>query len=167
EANRDDGAPFALNGADQLVDLLAVQQQLPVTARLVIEAVRHLIGRDVRVDQHHLAPLGRDIALGDIGPAVAQSLDLSAAQLEPGLDMIFEEVVEARASVLGDGLLFGRVGGHQATPAAASALSMAGLTPSAVCDSGRRTSCVHRPILARAYLVGDGELSRNSALCRP
>ena len=50
---------------------------------------------------------------------------------------------------------------------AAMARSMAGFTASAVGASGRRTSSVHRPRRDRAYLAGDGELSRNSPLCRP
>src|SRR5690606_31120677 len=167
QAHRNDGAAVPLDGADQLVDLLAVQQQLPVAARLMVEAVRHLVGRDVSVDQHHLAPLRRDIAFGDVRPPVAQGLDFGAQQLDSGLDVVLEEVVEACAPIFGDRLLLGRVSGHQATPASVSALSMAGFTASAVRDSGNRTPSSHSPSLARAYLAGDGELSRNSALCRP
>jgi hypothetical protein len=56
ELERNQGAAVALNGADQLVDLLAMQQQLPVPARLVVEAVGVAVGRDVGVDQLDLRP---------------------------------------------------------------------------------------------------------------
>ncbi|MNV88429.1 hypothetical protein D3C71_1826360 [compost metagenome] len=97
-----------------------MQQQLPVTARFVVEAVGLFVGWDVRVDQDDFPPFHRRIAFGDIGPTVAQGLDLGAKQLDPGLDIVLEEIVEARAPILGDHLL-GRVGGHQTTPASAMA----------------------------------------------
>ena len=45
QLQRDDRATVALDGADQLVDLLALQEQLPVTARLVVETVGRAVSK--------------------------------------------------------------------------------------------------------------------------
>ena len=117
------------------------------------------IGRDVGVDQHDLAPLHRRIALGDIGAADTQRLDLGAGEHQPGLDVVFQEIVEPRPPVLGDRLC------HQITPASRMASSISGRTVSEQRTIGRRVSSVHSPSMARAAFVGEGEASKNSARC--
>src|SRR5262245_49391244 len=55
---RDQRHALAIDGADQLVDLPAVQQQFSRTLRLVVEAITLEIFRDIGVDQPDLAVLG-------------------------------------------------------------------------------------------------------------
>ena len=66
DLQRHDGAALALDGADQLADLLAMQQQLARPARLVIEAVARGVFRDMGVDQPGLAACLGDVGLGDV-----------------------------------------------------------------------------------------------------
>ncbi len=76
-----------------------------VPARLVVEAVGLAVGRDVGVDQHDLAALHRRVALGDVGPAVAQATSPRCRSARcPASKRLLEEVVEPRAAVLGDQL---------------------------------------------------------------
>src|SRR5258708_7045956 len=53
ELGGDQRAALSLHRADQPVDLLALQQQLPVAARLMVEVRPGLgVGRDIGVDEH-------------------------------------------------------------------------------------------------------------------
>src|SRR5712671_6864242 len=61
-----DGTALALDGADQLADLLAMQQQLARPPRLMIEAVARGVFRDVGIDQPGLAAFLFDIGLRDV-----------------------------------------------------------------------------------------------------
>src|SRR6185503_5311637 len=75
EARGDQGAPFPLHRPDQLVDLLALEQEFPRAAGLVVEVrAGLLVGRDVGVDQDDLIAFDGGVALGDVGLAVAQAL---------------------------------------------------------------------------------------------
>src|ERR1700730_11062085 len=101
ELQRHDGAALALDGADQLVDLLAVQQELARPARLMIEAVARGVFGDVGIDQPGLAALLGDIGFGDRAAPPAQRLDLGAGQRQPSLEGLLDEVVVPRLAVLG------------------------------------------------------------------
>src|SRR5258708_13956305 len=72
ELQRHDRAALALDGADQLVDLLAVQQELARPARLMIEAVARGVFGDVGIDQPGFAALLGDIGFGDRAAPAAQ-----------------------------------------------------------------------------------------------
>src|SRR5215207_5660312 len=96
-----DGAALALDGADQLVDLGAMQQQLARSARLVIEAVARGVDRDVGIDQPGLAALFRHVGFSNRASAAAQRLHLGAGQSEPRLEGLLDEVVVPRLAVLG------------------------------------------------------------------
>ena len=54
EARGDNGAAVAADGAQQLVDLPAVQQQAPRSARLVVEAIGAGVFGNIGVDQGDL-----------------------------------------------------------------------------------------------------------------
>src|SRR4051812_15476201 len=88
----------------QLVDLLAVQQQLALAARGVIGPTALVILRDVSVVQPRLAPVDLDEAVGQRGAALAQRLDLGAHEDQPGLEGVDDRVVVPGLLVLGDDL---------------------------------------------------------------
>src|SRR5207248_448406 len=89
----------------QLGDFPVLQQQLPRPARRVIKPVAVALFGDVAVDQPDFLALGRRIALGDRSLALPQRLDLGSRQLNPGLEPLLDEIVEARAAVFGHDLL--------------------------------------------------------------
>src|ERR1044071_8373512 len=101
DLQRHDGAALALDGAYELVDLGAMQQELARPARLVIEAVARGVDRDVGVDQPGLAALFRHVGFGDRAAPAAQRLHLGAGQSEPGLEDLLDEVIVPRLAVLG------------------------------------------------------------------
>ena len=84
---RDQGIALALDCADQLVQLTAVQQQLAGAGW-----VRDLVGggagqwRDQAAEQPGLAVFDEYIALRQLHAALAQALDLPAFQREAGLE---------------------------------------------------------------------------------
>src|SRR6185312_14048276 len=87
QLRRDDRATLALHRADQPVDLLALEEQLPVAPGLVVEVRAGLgVGRDVGVDQHDLVALHGRIALSDVGAAVAQGFPLRAGERQARLE---------------------------------------------------------------------------------
>ena len=76
EPHWNDGSPFPLDGADQAVNLLPMQQQFARPARLVVEPASVGIFGNIGVDQHDLSPFGGGVGLSDVSPSEAQSLDL-------------------------------------------------------------------------------------------
>src|SRR6185312_13734277 len=143
---------------------LAVQQQLPLASGLVVEAIGGAVLGDVGVDQRELAAFDADVRLGDVGAALAQRLHLAAGERQARFERLVEEVVEPGPAVLGDQLRHDAI--WDSRPASRIAASTCGRTPSAHGAIGSRVSSEHSPSCASANLVGDGEASRNSALCR-
>ena len=101
ELEGNEGAPLALEGADQALDLAAVQQELPGAERLVVPAVPLLVGGDVH-------PLEPEFALLDQGPGLLdgrlagpERLDLGSPQHETRLDGFEDEIVVRRLGVAG------------------------------------------------------------------
>ena len=60
------------------------------------------IGRNVAVDQPQFAALNARIAFTDVGPTLAQGLDLGPQQHDARLDIAFDEVIEAGTPIFGD-----------------------------------------------------------------
>ena len=105
DRQRDERHALAGDGAVQLGDLAVVEQQLAGALGLVIVAVAVAEFGDVGVDQPHLLVLHLGIAFRDRALAEAQGLHLGAGQRDPGLEFVLDDIVEARAPVLGDDLL--------------------------------------------------------------
>src|SRR4051795_2683662 len=82
--------PTLLRLADQLRDLLAVQQELARPPRLVVGPRPLVVLRDVRVLQPHLAVLDVRIGIDERRTASAQRLHLGAGQYQARLDDILE-----------------------------------------------------------------------------
>jgi carbon-monoxide dehydrogenase large subunit len=85
-------------GPGELVDLLAMEEQLAWTDRVEL-AAGELVGRDVHAVQPHLAALDPGVAVLEVGVAVADRLHLGALEHDPALDRIEHEVVVPGAPV--------------------------------------------------------------------
>ena len=101
--------PFALSGGGELLDLAAMQQQLPGAQALVVHGVAVREGADVGVEEEGLAVLEQAVGVLEVGLAFADGLDLGAAQGDAALVAVAEEVVEAGRAVEGGVAL---PGGH-------------------------------------------------------
>ena len=106
--------------------------------------------RDVAVDQPDLLALHRRIAFGDRALAVAKRLHLGPGQRDARLEPVLDEIIEARAPVLGDDLLLvergreeawtPRLHGTQIRPACSNAASTARFDASDGSVKGKRSS---------------------------
>ncbi len=103
ELQRDEGVALALGGADQLVQFLAVQQQLAGARRVRLD-MRGGRGqrREMRAHQERLVVLDHDIAFLELRASGAQALDLPTLEHEPGLELLLDEIVVPGLAVLGD-----------------------------------------------------------------
>jgi hypothetical protein len=106
DRQRDQRQALPVDGAGQLVDLAPPQQQPPLAPRIVVHPASGLVLRDRGVDQEHLFAVDRRIALRDRAFADAQGFDLGALERNARLEPVLDEIVEARAPVLGDDLGF-------------------------------------------------------------
>src|SRR5882672_5491063 len=65
-----------LDGSDETTDFLAMEQQLARSLRFVIRVTAALVRSDVHVDEENLTIAHDAVGVADVGPAVAQGLDL-------------------------------------------------------------------------------------------
>src|SRR6185312_10313311 len=93
---------LAFRRAQQLVALLAVEQQLARPPFLVVEAVGRFVYRDMGIEQPQLALHLAGIGFRDAGMAAAQALHLAAQQHDAGLQRLVDEVIVAGAAILRD-----------------------------------------------------------------
>src|SRR5688572_2158590 len=105
DLERDEGQALGLGLAQELVDLPAMEQQLPVPLRLMVGPVAAFPGRDVGADQPRLAPLDSRERVGEIDLARPDGLDLGPGQHDAGLHRVLDRVLVAGAPVPGDRLL--------------------------------------------------------------
>src|SRR5437762_4681865 len=75
-----DGVALLGGLAPELVDLAAVQEQLPVAALGVVEGVGMAVGADAAADQPQLAPAEVDEGVAEVQPALPDRLHLRADQ---------------------------------------------------------------------------------------
>ena len=101
DAQRDEREALQLSFPDELVDLLAMQQQLPLAERIVIHQVAMRVRTDVAVLQKHLAVINRSITVLKVHPAFTQRLHLGPSQDDPGFELFFDEVVMVGLAVGG------------------------------------------------------------------
>ena len=69
---------YGVQGAGLNVDFTAVEKELSLAQRIMVEAVARVIGTDVHADDEDLVPLGRRIGLGQARLALPQRLHLGA-----------------------------------------------------------------------------------------
>src|SRR5262244_3226472 len=121
ELERHQRHSLALDRADELVDLAAVQEKLAHALGGVVEAAALQVFRDIGVDQPDLAATRIGIGFRDGRLAAAQRFDLRAGKREPGLEGLADLVIEARLAIVGNHAnLAVRFRGHPCLLAAAS-----------------------------------------------
>src|SRR5664280_2319326 len=103
EPERDDRQALRLGLAQQFVDLVAMEEQLPGALRLVVEAVAPGERRDVGADKPGLAALDPRVGLLETDVARPDRLDLRSGQDQAGLERVLDGVVVAGLAVEGDG----------------------------------------------------------------
>jgi hypothetical protein len=105
EAQRDDRQALRLRLAEQLVDLGAVQEQLPLALGLVVVPVGLLERSDVGADQPGLVALDARVGIRQVDLAGADGLDLGAGQDDTGLERVLDREFVPCPAVQGDGVL--------------------------------------------------------------
>src|SRR5690606_27082924 len=91
---------LALDGADEAVQLAAVQEQLARARRVGIDVRRGGGQRcDVRAEQPGLAVPQVNVALGELRPPGTQAFHLPAFQGEAGLEGPLDEIIVPRLAV--------------------------------------------------------------------
>ena len=105
EAERDDRQALRLRLAEQLIDLGAVEEQLPLPLGLVVVTVGLLERSDVGADQPGLVALDARVRIGEVDLAGADGLDLGAGQDEAGLECVLDAELVPGATIEGDGVL--------------------------------------------------------------
>ena len=90
----------ALHAADQLHDFAAVHEELARAVRFERFVRADLVGRiHVGVAEKEFAVADVDVREIDLGAPGAHGLHFPAAQHEPGLEFVFDRIVEAGAFV--------------------------------------------------------------------
>jgi hypothetical protein len=102
---RDQREPLALDGANQLADLLSVHEQLARARRLMVEAVPLLVRRDVQIEQEHFAVVQNPVTIGEVCLSVAERLHLGPREHDAGLPRIDDLIVVTGALVSGNDLM--------------------------------------------------------------
>src|SRR5437773_3462764 len=101
-AHRYERHPFLDGLADQLADLVAMQQQLPAPQRLVLRIPAMAVRADVHVVDEHLAVFDAGEAVAQVHTAFADRFYLGAEEHDAGLEGFEQMVVVGRLAVLGD-----------------------------------------------------------------
>src|SRR6516164_745080 len=94
---------LALDRADELTDLPAMQKKLARALGSMIEAAALQIFGDIGIDQPDLATSGIGIGLGDGRLALPQRLYFGSSQRDPGLECFADGVIEPRLAIVCDG----------------------------------------------------------------
>ena len=93
DAERDEREPLLLCLAEELVDLLAVEEQFSSTERLVIHDVAMAVGADVAVVEKDLTVLHARIAILQVHAPVSQRFDFRTLEHDACLELIFNKVI--------------------------------------------------------------------------
>src|SRR5690606_10247530 len=106
ELERHERVAAALDEPRQPVDLIAMKQKPARTGRVGLDVRRRRQQRrDVRAEQPGLVVAEHDVRLGELRLAGAQALHLPSLELEAGFEILLDEEIEARLTVLRDGAL--------------------------------------------------------------
>jgi len=105
EAERDEGQALRLRPAEELVDLVLVEEELASALRLVVPAVAGRVRGDVGADEPGLTAVDPGVGLLQAHLAGPDRLDLRAGQDDASLEGVLDAELVARLAVEGDGLL--------------------------------------------------------------
>src|SRR5262249_46207330 len=105
EPARDERHPLLDGLANQLADLVAVQEQLAAAQRLVVGVAAVAVGADVDVVEEDLAVLDAREAVAEVDAPFTDRLDLGPDQRDAGLEGFQQmEIVEGLAVLRDAGL---------------------------------------------------------------
>ena len=93
DAEWDDRKPLLLCLDEELIDLLAVEEQFPGAKRLVIREVAVAIGTDVAMVEKDLALSHAGVTILQVHAPLAQRFDLRALEHNARFELIFNEIV--------------------------------------------------------------------------
>src|SRR6266850_1934477 len=119
DAERDEREPLLLRLAEELIDLLAVEEQFPSTERLVIHDVAVAVGTDVAVVEKDLAVLHAGVTILQVHTPLSQGFDLRTLEYDARLELLFNEIIVVGLAVGSDGffvLLFSLLHHQAASP---------------------------------------------------
>src|SRR5712671_2400917 len=102
ELERHERHALTLDGASELVDLAAVQQQFARPFGRMVEASTLPVFRNIGIDEPDLPIASVRVGFSDRGLAQAQRLDLGAGQRDAGLEDLANFIIEARLAIVGD-----------------------------------------------------------------
>src|SRR5262245_24136318 len=106
ELERHQRHALALDRADQLADLAAVEEELADTLGRVVEAAGLQIFRNIGIDEPDLATARIGISLRDGGLALPQRFHLRPSERDAGLERLADLVVESGLAIVGDDASF-------------------------------------------------------------
>src|ERR1017187_10104530 len=85
----------------ELSNFVLVQQQLACAQRIVVHRVAMREGTDVRVQEKTFSVLQQPVGVLEVGLALANGLDLGAAERDSGLELVEQRIVVASRPVEG------------------------------------------------------------------
>ena len=97
---RNESESLALDSADHLADLLAMQQELARARRLVVDVATAFVGRDMQVDEIDFAIANYAVCVGDVRLAIAQRFHFCPGERDAGFPGFQKLVVVRRPAVL-------------------------------------------------------------------
>ena len=99
---RDQGDPLILEGPGQAVNLLLVQEELPVTQRVLIEVGPVVVLTDVNIHQPGLPVLDLGKPVLEVDPVSPDRFDLGPGQHQPRLISVRYKIVVTGLFILGN-----------------------------------------------------------------
>jgi hypothetical protein len=103
DAERDDRQPLLLGLNQELIDLLAMEQEFPSTERLMIRKVAVAIRTDVAMVEKDLSLSHTGITVLQVHAPISQGLDLRALEHDARFELFLYEIVVVGFAVGGDG----------------------------------------------------------------
>ncbi len=93
DAERDEREPLLFRLAEELIDLLAVEEQFSRTERLVIHDVAVAVGTDVAVVEKDLVALHAGVTILQVYAPLSQGFDLRTLEHNARLELLINEIV--------------------------------------------------------------------------
>ena len=93
DTERDEREPLLFRLAEELIDLLAVEEQFPRTERLVIHDVPVAVGTDMAVVEKDLVALHAGVTILQVYAPLSQGFDFRTLEHDARLELLFNEIV--------------------------------------------------------------------------
>src|ERR1039458_7143151 len=95
EPGGDKSETLLTGGTFELSNFVLMQQQLACAQRIVIHGVAMREGADVRSEEHTFSVLQQSVGVLEVGLALANGLDLGAAESDAGLELVEQRIAVA------------------------------------------------------------------------